>query len=205
MVKVPRRPPKPLHRRDGDVLTLRPVLWRIHRTVGAKVLPWNGFRQFGPVSGCRWDPHPLPPYDWPGYGVSYAATDLVTAVAEVFQTTRRVQTIVGAPYATSWSPTRDLRLLDLTGDWALRNEAAHALASASRPTCRAWARAIHERWDDLDGLWFRSTMTGLPAVVLFERAGDSMPLRPGFSKALGSSGLWPVIAQCAERIRYAIT
>lgn len=129
--KVPRRPPPSLTRADHDILTLQPVLWRIHRTRGEHVLPWNGFRSYGPLPSGRYDPHPPPPADQPEHGIAYAADNLTTAVAEVFQTSRRVNPVApGDLYATSWTPLRPLRLLDLTGDWALWNGAAHALVSA---------------------------------------------------------------------------
>ena len=202
--KIPRTPTTPLVREDEDVREEQPVIWRIHRTRGEHVLGWNVFRTFGPLSSGRYDPHPLPRGDYPGCGVTYAATELRTALAEAFQANRRVNRHEGAPYATSWSPTRPLRLLDLTGDWALRNKAAHSLAFAPRPACRAWSRAIHDQWDDLDGLWAPSTLSGAPIVCLYEAACSSMPVTPGFSRALDHPLIWTIIEHYAAGIGYSI-
>lgn len=201
--KVPRTPPTTLQVRRGDILQARPTLWRIHRTQGSHVIAWNGFRTFGPVA-ARYDPQAEPRGNHPGDGVSYTALELKTAAAEVYQTSRRIDTTTDAPYATSWTPTRPLQLLDLTGDWALFNGASASLAQASRPTCRNWSRAIHQTWPDLDGLWAPSTMTGQPMVVLYEPATSAMPDFPAFSEPLSVAVVWSVLAQIATTIGYEI-
>lgn len=201
--KVPSRPMVPLAVEDNDVVSVRPTLWRVHRVRGSFALPWNGFRTFGPLLSARWDPHPAPPADYAGYGISYAATELATAVAEVFQTSR---TVIASDdlHATSWTPTRDLELLDLSGTWALRNGAAFALASARRPTCRSWSRTIRDSWEWLDGLWAPSTLTGAPLLSLYERAADSFPRRPAFSRPLSTPLLWSLVSDAADRIGYEV-
>ncbi|MGH3492168.1 MAG: RES family NAD+ phosphorylase [Sciscionella sp.] len=186
-----------------------PLLWRIHRTQGGHVSDWNQLRTFGPLPSMRYDPHPEPleQYD---EGVLYAAADhpgvpaLVTAVAEVFQATRAIDVDSFAPQLTAWTPTRDLRLLDLTGDWALGNQAAHSLAHAPRSTCRAWARAIRATWPDLDGLWAPSTMSAGTVVVLWNPAHDSFPATPAFSRPLAHPLVRRVLAQIAADIGYGI-
>ena len=99
---------------------------------------------------CRWDPHPEPPGDHPGEGVLYTAGDLMTCVAEVFADTRIIDTRCDTPVLQIWQATRAMRLLDLSGQWALRNGASAALDSAPRSTCRAWARAV-SKGDGSDG------------------------------------------------------
>jgi hypothetical protein len=202
--KVPRQPPHPLAMEPGDVVTVRPVLWRIHRTLGDHVLPWDGFRTFGPLASARFDPHPPTAGDHPGSGVLYAAQDLATSVADVFQVTRLVNTVTNAPHLTSWNPTRRLRLLDLTGTWGIRNQAAASLAAAPRPTCRTWARAIRTEWPDLDGLYVPSTMTGTPTIVLWEPATASMPDLPDFSRPLNHPMLWTLVQRAATKVGYDI-
>lgn len=197
--KRPSRPPGPLTRSDDDVRLEQPVLWRIHRTLGDHVLPWSGLRHWGPVATAGFDPHPPPPRDHREVGVSYAALDLATAVTEVFQLLRVIDTTDGRPRATSWTPTRPLRLLDLTGDWALRNGASHSLASGPRASCRAWARAIAEAWPDLDGLWSQSTLTGRTNVTLWQPAADTFPDAPDFSEPLDSAQMWAVMREVARR------
>lgn len=57
-----------------EVLEWQPseIVWRIHRTTGSHVLPWNALREFGPI--LRFDQYPLPRGDHPGYGVRYDAS-----------------------------------------------------------------------------------------------------------------------------------
>jgi hypothetical protein len=155
-------------------------------------------RDFGPIQNCRWDPHPEPRGSHPGVTVLYAATDPTTALAEVFQSRRSI-TVSGQRAIAGWSPARELRLLDLmNGSWALRNGASASLDSAPKNTCRAWARAIAATWADLDGLYVRSTMTGLPMVVLFAPAGDSFPGNPAFARPLDHPVLAPLITKAAD-------
>ncbi len=197
-------PPQQLRRRSQDVITVQQILWRVHRTQGQYVIGWNAFRRYGPVTSGRYDPHPEPADVHPGSGVRYAATDLKTSVAEMFQTRRRVDTVAGAPYATAWVPVRPLQLLDLSQDWALFNGSAAALTAAGRPTCRAWSRAIHDTWSDLDGLWAPSTMTGAPMVVLYGSAASAMPASPEFSEPLAAGVIWSAVAAIAAEIGYQV-
>jgi hypothetical protein len=97
-------------------------------------------------------------------GVRYAAANVATSLAEVYQTTRVIDTRAGAATLTAWQPQRRLRLLDLSGTWLLRNTASAALLAAPRSICRRWARAIHTTWPELDGLYVPSTLTGRPNI-----------------------------------------
>lgn len=194
--KVPRTPPEPLRREASDVLALTPRLWRIHRTRGAHVVAWNVLRSYGPLPSMRYDPHPEPVGEH-RVGVLYAASSLATALAETFQATRLIDTISFGPQLTVWQPIRALRLLDLTGTWALRNQAAHALDAAPRSVGRAWARTIAVTWPDLDGLWVASTMTGEANAVLWSPAADALPGAPEFSRPLADPTLYAIIARIA--------
>ena len=120
--------------------------------------------------------------------MTYAATDVVTCLAEVFAASRVVDVGRRAPYLTGWRPTRVLTLLDLTETWPIRNGASHLLTSGPKSVCRAWARAVDTEWPDLDGLWSVSTMTGRPMVTLFTAAADAFPRRPAFSRTAGQPG-----------------
>lgn len=193
--KVPRKPPVALRRDAGDVVVFQDVLWRIHRTQGENALAWNALRTYGPLATMRYDPQPQP-LGSHAEGVAYAATDFATALAEVFQSTRIVDTVSFAPQVTAWWTVRPLRLLDLTGTWALRNGAAAALNAAPHSTCRAWAGSIRSTWPDLDGLWASSTMTGGHDVVLWNPAVGSFPDAPAFSRRLAH----PVIKALVARI-----
>lgn len=201
--KVPHTPPAPLQRQPGDVVGFNGILWRIHRTQGSHVLPWNALRTYGPLPVMRFDPHPEPT-GIHAEGVMYAATTVPAAFAETFQATRMIDTVSFQPHLTAWTPVRALRLLDLTGTWALRNQAAHSLVAASRTTCRAWARAIRSTWPDLDGLWVTSTMTGAPNVVLWNPAATSFPTFPAFSQPLGDPVVRGIAARVAVQVGYRI-
>lgn len=201
--RSPRAPQQPLVRDGQDIVGVTGPLWRVHRTEGPHVAGWDTLRAWGPAANCRWDPHPQPVGLHPGEGVSYTATDLATAVVEAFQDTRRIDPNSGRPRATSWMPTRVLRLLDLTDDWCLRNGASAALTAAPRSTCQAWARAIRAAWADLDGLRTSSVLTGRTNVTLFAPAADTFPMLPEFSEFLSDDVLWDRLDHLARRYRNA--
>lgn len=179
------------------------VLWRVHRTSGAHVVPWDQLRYWGPASTMRFDPHEPPPHVQ-GRGVGYAALGVPTALAEVFQRTRVVNTRRGTPYLTAWSPARPLTTLDLTGTWPIQTGASHAINTGRRDHCRAWARAIHTARPDLDGLWHHSAMTGGDAVTLFTHAANSFPARPLLSLPLDHPGLRSHLLAAAAQINHRL-
>lgn len=201
--KNPRTPPAPLTGRSDDFHTIVTPLWRIHRVAGRHSAQWDDLREYGPLPVMRWDPHPMPMGTHPGAGVSYASPYLDTAVAEAFQGTR-VITLSGERALVGWIPDRPLRLLGLTGDWAIRNGASASLPAARRSTCRAWARTIHESWPDLDGLLVPSTMTGRSSVVLFAASASSFPARPRFSSTLDQRPAASLIIPVARRFGWPV-
>jgi hypothetical protein len=193
-----------LVRRPADLrrLSRSAALWRVHATAGPHVTPWNRLRFFGPTTS-RFDPQPPPP-GLSDRGVTYAATDVVTCLAEVYAASRVVDVSRRAPYLTGWQPTRVLSLLDLTQTWPIRNGASHLLTSGPKSVCRAWARAVHDEWPDLDGLWSVSTMTGRPTVTLFTAAADAFPRLPAFSRPLSSPALQRALATAAAEVGYRL-
>lgn len=203
-MKLPRQPRVPLTCETSDLFTLdiRALLWRVHPTTGTYVLPWNKLRCHGPTPS-RFDPQPEPPR-LSVRGVSYASTDIATALAEVFQATRAIDTVTAGRHLTGWSPIRPLRLLDLTGDWPLRHGASQVLTSGPKSSCRAWARAIYDAFPDLDGLRSRSSLRDGDVVVLWTPARDSFPPVPAFSRPLSAPGLRERIWTAAARIGYDV-
>ncbi len=205
-MKLPLPPPAeqldygPEHLHDLDAGT---VLWRVHRTSGGHVVPWNRLRYWGPSATMRFDPHEPPPHTQ-DRGVSYTALTVPTALAEVFQQTRVINSRRGTPYLTAWSPTRALSLLDLTGNWPIQAGASHVINTGRRDYCRAWARAIHTAWPELDGLWHHSSMTGGDAVTMFTHAGDSFPSRPMLSVPLDHPGLRGHLLAAAAQLNYRL-
>lgn len=189
MSKNPKTPPGPLASTSEEDLHFYSVshpLFRIHSVTGSHPMPWNGLRSYGPLSQSRWDPQPPPPQQHTDNGVTYTATEPVTAFAEAFQTRRHIR-ITHERAISAWFPQRTLRLLDLTGYWAIHNGASASLHAAPKTTTRNWARRINEelvRPMSLDGLYAPSTMTLKPVVVLFDRAKDAFPPTPTFSRLL---------------------
>lgn len=204
--KVPCRPPPTLKFRDEDFVEWTYPLFRLHRVFGRHPSRWNEFRTFGPITNCRWDPHPEPAGECPERGVLYAAGDPTTALAEFFQAHRMIR-LTDSVMITGWKPTRPLRLLDMSTNWPIRNKAGRALSHAPRSTSRAWARAIIAQVpDNDDGLVSDSTLTGRPssAFALWPTSANSFPTDPEMSLPLDSPALSAVIAKAAEEINYAI-
>ncbi|OMH23552.1 hypothetical protein BKD30_11550 [Tersicoccus phoenicis] len=201
IAKSPWRPDRPLivtEENLTDWATDRPLI-RIHRSAGAH--PWNALREFGPLT-ARWDPHPEPVGEHPGFGVMYTAGDIATAVAEVFQDRGTVDWFTGSPALTSWRPSRTLRLLDLTGDWLTRHGASTSLAQGPHAKCRAWARAIVEQHPELDGQLTSSTMTGGACVTLWTPSADAFPPYPDHSLPLHHPAAADVVRIAARRLGY---
>lgn len=204
--KNPPHPPATFQTRPEDVLTVEHAeLARIVFAASRFPLRWGEMRTWGPHPRCRWDPHPPPSGQHPGCGVLYTADSLLTCAAEVFADTRVIDTRSDMPILQVWEATRPLRLLDLTGTWALRNGASVSLDSAPRSTCRAWARAIKEQLLDVDGLRTRSTMTGEDMTVLFSPAQDSLPTLPRDTAPLADATLYALLVALAPEIGYEIT
>lgn len=204
--KIPRTPALPLPApAPGEIVSWNSPLLRVLRTAGAHLTPWDQLRHAGPIPNTRWEPHPSGPITThPGHGVSYQAVDLRTAVAEVFQSSRRIDPYSGSPAVVHWLPLRTLQLLDLTSlsSWSLRAGASHALNAAPRPTCSAWARAIHHHLPGIDGLRATSTMTGKDIVVLFTPAANAFPSTPDASYLLSSDLGLLLLASIAPSIGY---
>jgi len=204
MVKLPRDPGS-LTIDTADVVDWpHRKMVRIHGTVGPHSLEWYQLRHFGPTP-TRFDPHPPPPATHPDFAVMYAAADVDTALAEVFQRGRVIEpSAPNGPYLTVWEASRSLRLLDLRGTWPIRQGASHAINTGPHQVCRRWAHAIAIRPQAVDGLLYSSSMTGSDATALFLPAADSFPENPELSLPLSDPGLGGVVECAAERIRYAI-
>ncbi len=208
--KVPREPRQPLTFTDDDFTTVDGPLFRIHNVTGEHPVAWGEFRMFGPLDRCRWDHHPPPRGEHPGYGLMYAAVDYVTPFAEVFQQHRRIILSPSRSLA-GWETTRPLRLLNLASNWPLRNGAARSLQHAPRSTCRAWARAIHDQCAGIDGLAADSTLTGEDArgsnarvVVLWESSADHFPQTPSLSRALDHPALSTIVLEAVKATGYEV-
>ena len=209
MPKLP-RPPTAVSLRSTllaqtDIVAVAPhsTLWRIHRTVGTHVQPWNEIRRYGPLPGRRFEPHD-PPLREQDKSVLYVGLDTRTCVAEVFQTTRLVDRHTGTPYLTGMQLTRSVRLLDLSGDWPTRAGASQAINSGPRPRASDWARTIREAYE-IDGLWYPSSMHGGGmCAALFDTAADALPAGPRVSVALAHPALAGPLARFADDLGYRL-
>jgi RES domain len=214
MAKLPLPPPPDRLREirtDDDVVAVAPMtsLARIYLSAGRHPSSWNAFRTVGPVAAGRFDPHPPTaggePVHAPGCGVLYAALELQTCVAESFQASRVLDRRSARPWLVVFRATRVLRLLDLSGTWPTRAGASQAISSGPRERSRAWARAIVAAYDDVDGLWYRSSMdAGRPAVCLWERARDAMPVSPSAHLPLDAAGLALPLARACRSVGYLL-
>ncbi len=138
-------------------------------------------------------------------GVLYAARDLVTCVAEVFQGSRLVDRAAADRCLAGFRLTRSVRLLDLTGHWPTRAGANEALASGPRPRAQAWTRAMYKAYPRIEGIWYPSSMHGgNPALVLFERAETALPSTADLDVPLSHPGLLPDLVRAAASLGYLI-
>lgn len=139
------------------------------------------------------------------YGAGGHAAAGLVCLAEVFQKKRFINRENGAPWLVVFATTRTLRLLDLCGLWLTRAGASTALASGPRPRARAWSRAIYAAYEEIDGLWYPSSMTGhAPALALYERAQDAVPETPLFNRALADPALDSLVQNAARSLNYRL-
>lgn len=183
------------------------VLARVYFTAGAHPTRWNEFRCYGPTNS-RFDHHLA---DASGRvrlqprAVLYCAADATTCLAEVFQQTRRVDRVLNAPWLAVFELRQPLRLLDLSGAYATRVGASMAINTGSRVRAREWARSFHEAFDDLQGIYYPSSMHGNQgAVVLNERALPALPEHPRFNRALADDALLDVLKHAAVALGYGL-
>lgn len=198
-------------RRHDDIVAVAPMtgLARIYFAGGRYPSNWNAFRTVGPVAAARFDPHPPTadgePATASGCGVLYAAVELQTCVGESFQAARVVDRHTDRPWLVVFRPSRALRLLDLTGTWPTRAGASQAISSGARDRARSWARSIREAYDDIDGVWYRSSMDrGKPAACLWEPARDAMPSSPWAHLPLDAPGLTLPLARACRALGYQL-
>jgi hypothetical protein len=123
----------------------------------------------------------------------------------VFQDTRTIERARNDPWLVGFELAREVRLLDLTGSWARRAGASLAINFGPRRRGRDWSRAIYDAYPGIEGLYYPApTDASRPAVLLYERAADSLPERPVFHRALADDALLPVVLRVAQGLGYAV-
>ena len=178
MPKLPNRPDSDrLRAREPSLISIPAgsVVHRVYRRGGAYPTLWNAFRFFGPTS-ARFD-HQLP--DEGGgpseqkRGVLYAATDIVTALAEAFQQGRTVNRLANGPWLVSFALASELMLLDLTGTFSASVGASMKLVSGPTLYSQNWSRGFYDCYPGIHGLYYFGSLTNRPVIALYERALDA--------------------------------
>ncbi|HEX5414760.1 MAG TPA: RES family NAD+ phosphorylase [Chloroflexota bacterium] len=180
MVKIPlpgqgRAPRHPLH----HYIPAGTRLFRIFNPNDYAATPL-GFRWHGPHS--RFDHHrghgppAYAPADDPERAVYYAAFSLSGCVVEVCGDLGSI--VFGDYHVAKPEVTRDLDLLDLRREGAMRAGSVAALAkTADRSVSQAWARHFYEYpgiFGAIDGILYFNAHNDEEALVLFERAAGAL-------------------------------
>ena len=205
MAKFPEPPPA------GELAKIPPalkvllagtILFRLYFRRGKHPVSWNTFRSYGPVESSRFDHHLSPGH---GRGILYAAEDIGTCLAEVFQKSRQIDRTSQEPWLVGFELISKLVLLDLTGLWPTKAGASIAINSGRRDRARRWSQAIYEAYPEVQGLYYPSSMYGNhPALALYERALTSMSRLPCFHRPLAHPALHANLRRVADDLGYDI-
>lgn len=138
-------------------------------------------------------------------GILYAASDLITALAECFQDLGVIDTVSGSPYLAIVRLKRPGTLLSLRSDWPTRAGASQALATGSHASGRGWSTAIYEDLPQIEGLEFDSAMhrEGVN-YALYERAESALEALPTVNIPLTHRGLRPVLRNAAAELNFGL-
>ena len=193
----PRRRPNPLFHvlRPGDRLVRLFDSARHGMTA-------TGFRSHGPL--LRFDHHRKrddgTPADDPKRGVYYAATTLSGCLVEIFGDTGVVD--LNRHHVALPVLRRDLRLLDLRGNGAMRAGTKATVAKvAERGISQAWARHFYETadiYDNVDGLVYLNAHNDEDAVALYERAAGALECPPERVMRLNDEALRAAVLEAAD-------
>ena len=211
MAKLPRAPDLArLSQLDPALITLAPgqLLYRVYSRGGSYPTHWNAFRHFGPLS--RFDHH-LP--DRRGdpvlqtRGILCAATDVATAVTECFERNRRrANRYRRQPWLVSFALHGEVRLLDIADNFPVRAGASSKLAAGPYSHAQNWSRGFYDSYPEIQGVYYRSSLTGRPSIALYERARSAgiFPRAPSFHRALADPPLLDALRNVVEEIGYTL-
>ena len=209
MAKLP-NPPANLSRVPPEIIRLRAgtELWRLYKRGGRHPVMWNTFRTFGPLQSARFDHHLPDERGEPqlqGCGIYYAAAEITTCLAELFQDTRTINRESEAVTLVGFELRQDMDLLNLTGTWPTQAGASMVLSSGPRSRSRLWSRAIYEAYPGVQGLYYPSSMhANRPAVAFYERAVSGFALEPFVHRPLSDPAFLADLDRAARRLGYRL-
>ena len=209
MPKVPRRPSPALLASVHPEVRAIPagsVIWRVYFRGGRHPTNWRDFRYVGPID-ARFDHHEGDVPTRQERAVLYGAAHPATCLAEVFRKTRVVNRWHNDPWLVGFETQESMRLLDLTGSFPTRAGASMGLMTGSRSVSRTWARAFHDAWPEMEGLYYPSSMrANRPAMVLSERTATAgvMPDSPSLHRSLGDPAILSVLRNAARELGNAL-
>jgi RES domain len=192
----PAKTPSPLYR----ILTSGSFVLRIFDPTqyGTRA---TTFRSYGPIN--RFDHQRLPPAgncaEDPERGISYAGLTLSCCLVECFGDTSAIE--IKGQQIGRIQLTRDLTLLDLRANGAMRAGSVAALAKvADRHLSQAWSRYFYEQTDlygQIDGISFLNAHNDEEAIALYERAQSALICPDDRILPLAHPSLRPAIQQAA--------
>lgn len=209
MAKLP-NPPADLARIPPDLIHLPAgtELWRLYKRSGRHPVMWDTFRTFGPVQTARFDHHLPDAHGDPHLqlrGIYYAASEIITCLAEFFQDTRTIDREAEAVTLVGFELRRAVNLLNLTETWPTQAGASMVLSSGPRFRARLWSRAIYETYPDVQGLYYPSSMhANRPAVAFYERAVPALAPVPVVHRPLNDPALLADLDRSAVRLGYRL-
>ena len=211
MAKLPRRPDlERLRSLESAVIELpaRTELHRIYFRGGSHATLWNAFRYFGPTN-ARFDHHEPDKTGGAGIreaGVASCAASAMTCIAEVFQGPPRViQRHRNNPWLVTFELHSAVTLLDLTGKFPLRAGASMKLMSGPKSYAQNWSRDFYEVYTEIEGLYYPSSLTNEPTIVLNERArGHVFPPTPSFHRSLSDPVMLTPLRNAARELSYGL-
>jgi len=209
LAKLP-NPPADLARIPPDLIRLPAgtELWRLYKRGGRHPVMWNTFRTFGPLQTARFDHHLPDEHGAPRLqdrGIFYAAVEIATCLAEVFQDTRTIDRESEAATLVGFELRLAVDLLNLMGTWPTRAGASMVLSSGPRSRSRLWSQAIYEAYPGVQGLYYPSSMhANRPAIAFYERAAPALAPVPVVHRPLSDPAFLADLDRSARHLGYRL-
>lgn len=140
-------------------------------------------------------------------GILYLASDIPTAVAEVFQANRTLDHAKDRSWLVSFDNVSELTLLDLTDTFPVLAGGSMKLISGATLYAQNLSRGFYDTYEQIHGLYYPSSLTNRPIMALYERAQSVSPFPevPRFHRALGDALLIEPLRNLCRDIGYEYT